>query len=152
MSCNPHSRPPVQLYQEVYSSTESNGALEAIKCRYPQGVDITVESTGFEALVDDGMAACRKQGTFVFLGWYPERVSFHFHTPHQGRLNAVFPAFIGERPIRESVIRWIDEGRLDMKSLISHEINWREAEALYNELFTNRRNSYNGITIQWDKS
>ncbi|THF77097.1 zinc-dependent alcohol dehydrogenase [Cohnella fermenti] len=124
-------------------------ALDAILERFPGGVDIVAESTGFGALLDDAMAACRGKGTFVFLGWYPDRASFHFQTPHGKQLNAVFPCFIGERPVRESVIRWIEEGKLEMRALISHELHWSEAEAVYNQLFTPTRNSYNGITIKW---
>ncbi|AZN41615.1 zinc-dependent alcohol dehydrogenase [Paenibacillus albus] len=133
----------------VINSTEEN-ALDAILQQFPEGVDVVAESTGFTALLDDAMSACRRKGTFVFLGWYPDRASFHFQTPHEKQLNAVFPCFIGDRPVRESVIRWIEEGKLNMKALISHEIHWSEADYVYNQLFTSARNSYNGITIKWE--
>ena len=132
----------------VIDSSQGN-ALDAIRSRYPDGVDVVAESTGFDSLLDDAFSACRRKGTFVFLGWYPDRASFYFTTPHTKQLKAVFPCFIGERPVRDSVIRWIAEGKLEMKGLISHAIGWRQSEALYNELFTRKRNTFNGITIQW---
>lgn len=131
----------------VDSSAET--ALEAIKRRFSGGVDIVAESTGFAALLDDAMSACRSKGMFVFLGWYPDNASFHFQTPHGKQLSAVFPCFIGDKPVREGVIRLIEQGKLDMPALISHDIGWQESEKLYNRLFTKERNAYNGITIKW---
>lgn len=125
-------------------------ALDAIQARFPDGVDIAAESTGFEALLDDAMSAVRAKGTFVFLGWYPDRASFYFNTPHNKQLNAVFPCFIGDRPVREGVIRLIESGSLNMLPLISHEVDWRDSAELYNTLFTKRRNDYNGIVFRWE--
>lgn len=125
-------------------------ALEAIKTRFSAGADIVAESTGFEALLDDAIASCRRKGTFVFLGWYPDRISFHYNTPHSKQLKAVFPCFIGEPPIREGVIRLIESGALNMDALISHEIPWRDSAELYNRLFTAERNDFNGIVIRWE--
>lgn len=125
-------------------------ALEAFRSKFPNGADIVAESTGFEALLDDAMAACRNNGTFVFLGWYPDRASFHYNIPHSKQLTAVYPSFIGDRPVREGIIRLIESGALDMVSLISHEIRWDEAAPVYNRLFTKQRNAYNGIIIKWE--
>lgn len=131
----------------VDSSAEP--ALAAIKRQFPGGVDIVAESTGFNALLDDALSACRRKGLFVFLGWYPDNASFHFQTPHGKQLSAVFPCFIGDKPVREGVIRLIEQGKLDMPALISHDVGWRESERLYNRLFTKERNDFNGIAIQW---
>ncbi|OAS18692.1 zinc-dependent alcohol dehydrogenase [Paenibacillus oryzisoli] len=125
--------------------------LDALKKRYPNGVDITAESSGFEALLDDTMSATRNKGTFVFLGWYPDRASFYYNTPHAKQLNAIFPCFIGERPVREGVIRLMESGTLNILPLISHEVSWDESEDIYNTLFTKQRNDYNGIVIRWEQ-
>ncbi|HZG55612.1 zinc-binding dehydrogenase [Paenibacillus sp.] len=125
-------------------------ALAAFLERFPKGADIAAESTGFEALLDDAMSACRTKGTFVFMGWYPGRASFAFNTPHNKQLNALFPCFIGERPVREGVIRLMESGTLNILPLITHEVGWEESEAIYNTLFTKRRNDYNGIVIRWE--
>ncbi|MBO9605670.1 MAG: zinc-binding alcohol dehydrogenase [Paenibacillaceae bacterium] len=127
----------------------AESALEALKQRFPDGADIVAESTGFGALLDDAMSAARSKGTFVFLGWYPDRASFHYQTPHGKQLRAVFPCFIGDRPVREGVIRLIERGDLNVSALISHEVGWQESAALYTRLFTPARNEYNGIAIRW---
>lgn len=124
-------------------------AVAAFKERFPDGADISAESTGFEALLDDAMTACRNKGTFVFMGWYPDRASFYFNTPHMKQVNALFPCFIGEAPVREGVIRLIESGMLNLAPLISHEVHWSESEPIYNSLFTKQRNDYNGIVIRW---
>lgn len=133
----------------VIDSNEQQ-AVGAIKERFLGGVDIVAESTGFEALLDDALDTCKNKGTFVFLGWYPDRVSFHFNIPHSKQLDAVFPCFIGDYPVREGVIRLIESGTLNMAKLISHELNWDASADVYNQLFTSKRNSYNGIVIRWE--
>ncbi|MHA6482903.1 zinc-dependent alcohol dehydrogenase [Paenibacillus sp. strain BS8-2] len=125
-------------------------ALAAFKERFPDGAAITAESTGFQALLDDTMMATQNKGTFVFLGWYPNRASFYFNTPHNKQLNAIFPCFIGQPPVREGVIRLMESGKLDMLSLISHDVHWSESDELYNRLFTKQRNDFNGIVIRWE--
>jgi 2-desacetyl-2-hydroxyethyl bacteriochlorophyllide A dehydrogenase len=130
-------------------STQQN-ALEVFRNKFPNGADIAAESTGFEALLEDTMAACRSKGTFVFMGWYPEKVSFPFNYPHSKQLNAVFPCFIGEPPVREGVIRLIESGAFNMSALISHEVSWDQSAELYNTLFTKQRNAYNGIVFKWE--
>lgn len=123
---------------------------DAIRERFPNGADIVAESTGFESLLDDAMSSCRAKGTFVFLGWYPGKASFTFQIPHGKQLHSVFPCFIGDKPVREGVIRLIESGTLPMGDLISHETHWTESEALYNRLFTKQRNDFNGIVIRWE--
>lgn len=123
----------------------------AIRARFPEGIDIVAESTGFEALLDDALDASRRKGTFVFLGWYPDRVGFRYDVPHSKQLNAIFPCFIGDRPSREGVIRLIESGSLNLAGLISHEVRWDASPELYNQLFTKQRNAYNGIVINWEQ-
>jgi 3-hydroxyethyl bacteriochlorophyllide a dehydrogenase len=116
---------------------------------FPDGLDVVIESTGFNALVDDGMRCVRTGGTFVFEGFYPDGLSFDFATPHHKQIRAVFPCFIGEKPSWEAILRRIVDGSLDLAPLISHRVPWTEADAVYNELFTPRRDSINGIVIDW---
>lgn len=127
-------------------------ALEALKRRFPGGADVVAESTGLEPLLDDTMSAAKDKGTFVFLGWYPDRAGFYYNTPHSKQLTAVFPCFIGDRPVREGVIRMLESGTLDISPLISHEVAWHESDTIYNALFTKQRNEYNGIVIRWEQS
>jgi len=128
--------------------------VEQVKARYPWGVDVVLESTGFQQLLDDAMSCVRAKGLgvggkFVFLGWYPGTVTYNFMIPHCVRLQAFYPSFIGDKPNREGAIRLMAGGKLEMEPLISHLTPWQQSGELYSRLFTPERNSFNGIVIDW---
>ena len=85
----------------------------------------------------------------VFEGHYAGDLKFEFNLAHRKQLNAVFPFFIGEAPSRESVINQITSGHLNMKALVSHEVNWKDSDVVYSKLFTPEKDSMNGILIDW---
>jgi len=122
---------------------------EEVERRFPGGVDVVAESTGFQALLDDALRCCKRHGRFIFEGWYPDEVSYTFQIAHQRELSAFYPVFIGPRPTREGVLRMISSGALDLGPLISHDVPWEESAEIYNTLFTPERNRYNGIVIEW---
>jgi 2-desacetyl-2-hydroxyethyl bacteriochlorophyllide A dehydrogenase len=133
-----------------WSIDASAGApWETIAERFPDGVDVVIESTGFTGLVDDAMACAREGGRFVFEGYYPDRLSFDFLNPHEKQLTAFFPCFIGEPPAVEGVLRLISAGVVDLEPLISHMIGWRESAEIYAQLFTEQRDHINGIVFDW---
>lgn len=120
-----------------------------VRERFPNGMDVVLESTGFQKLLDEALNCCTHGGRFVFEGWYPDDVHFNFSIPHGKQLRAFFPVFIGPRQVQQSVIRLMASGLLDLNPLISHRVSWRESEGIYNELFTPRRDSFNGIVFDW---
>ena len=127
---------------------------DQLKTRFEWGVDVVLESTGFSQLLDGAMSCVRggglgPGGRFVFLGWYPDDVNFHFHTPHTANMQAFFPSFIGEAPNREAVLRLIASGKLEVEALISHDLRWQESGEAYSRLFTKDRDHFNGIVIDW---
>jgi len=121
----------------------------AVKQRYPDGVDVVLESTGFMALLDDALESAKKGGKFVFEGFYPDNVQYNFTVPHMKELQAFYPCFIGPYSNQASIIRLMAMGALNMTPLISHTPNWRDSEAIYNALFTPERDRFNGIIIDW---
>lgn len=133
----------------------SQGKLpDLIKERFPEGFDVVLESTGFQALLNDAMQCVRaggfnKGGKFVFEGWYPDTITYSFGIPHARQMQCFYPAFIGERPNREGVLRLIASGKLEIAPLISHQVPWPEAAAVYTRLFTPERDRFNGIVLDW---
>jgi 2-desacetyl-2-hydroxyethyl bacteriochlorophyllide A dehydrogenase len=122
---------------------------ELIKPRSPNGFDVVIESTGFNALVDDALNCCKWEGRFVFEGFYPDNITYRFNIPHGKQLRAFYPVFIGTYANREGVIRLMHHGLLKMEPLISHSVKWSESADLYNRLFTRERDSFNGIVFDW---
>jgi 2-desacetyl-2-hydroxyethyl bacteriochlorophyllide A dehydrogenase len=124
-------------------------ASEQLKSDFPDGVDVVFESTGFVQLLDDAMKCVRKGGTVVFEGYYPDGVAFDYQMPHVKQITAVFPCFIGAPPVREGILRLIDNGRLDLSNLISDIVPSAEAASFYERLFTSDRDRINGVVIDW---
>ena len=122
---------------------------EQLRSQFPEGVDIVIESTGFVQLVDDGMKCLRDGSLFVFEGFYPDGLSFEYSVPHGKQIRAVFPCFIGEPPVREGVLRLIENGLLDLSALISDIVPSSEAAQFYRRLFTSDRDKINGVVIDW---
>jgi threonine dehydrogenase-like Zn-dependent dehydrogenase len=108
-----------------------------------------IESTGFQALIDDAMKCLCNRGRFVFEGHYPGTITHTFKFPHEKQVRAFYPCFIGDPPVRQAVLRLMASSRLDIEPLISHLVPWREAAAVYNKLFTPERNRFNGIVFDW---
>lgn len=122
---------------------------EAVREKFPDGVDVVLESTGFQGLLDDAMNCCADNGRFVFEGFYPGTVTYDFMTPHRRQVRAFYPTSIGPHPSREGVIRLIERGQLDLKPLISDIVNWKQSAETYNKLFTKERDTFNGIVFDW---
>ena len=144
-----------QRYCADWVIDASKGKLpDLIKERFPDGFDVVLESTGFQSLLNDAMQCVRaggfnKGGKFVFEGWYPDTITYSFGIPHGKQMQCFYPAFIGERPNRDGVLRLIAAGRLQISPLISHCVPWQEAGALYTQLFTPARDHFNGIVFDW---
>jgi 2-desacetyl-2-hydroxyethyl bacteriochlorophyllide A dehydrogenase len=130
-------------------ASESPASLQILE-RFPEGADVVAESSGFTQLVDDAMTSCKKRGQFIFMGWYPDNITYNFNIPHQKQLSAFYPCFIGPRSVQESVIRMIENGSLPMEEHISHLVHWKDSAETYNTLFTPERNKYNVILFDWN--
>lgn len=130
-------------------ASQVTSVWETLKPRFPEGMDVVVESTGFQDLLNGAFECCRDGGRFVFEGWYPDEVSFHFHTPHRKQVTVSFPFFIGSRGVREAVIRLIESRILDMGPLISHVVGWRDSGEAYTKLFGPHGRDYNGLVFRW---
>lgn len=120
--------------------------------KYPNGFDVVVESTGILPLVEEALKCVRFEGMVVFEGHYAGEIKFEFNLAHRKQIDAVFPFFIGEPKLRESVIDMITSGDFPMQPLVSHDISWREASEIYGKLFGPERDSINGILIDWRDS
>jgi threonine dehydrogenase-like Zn-dependent dehydrogenase len=133
----------------VLDASTKPSVSERIRDRFPSGVDIVVESTGFQELLNDAFLCCRSRGRFVLEGWYPESISYDFHTPHTKELTVIHPCFIGEREVREAVLRLMEDGALDMDALISDVVPFDRAAALYSMLFSEESHQLNGVIFDW---
>jgi 2-desacetyl-2-hydroxyethyl bacteriochlorophyllide A dehydrogenase len=122
---------------------------EQIADEFPAGVDIVIESTGFDDLVVEAIKCARKHGTMVFEGQYTGGITIPPSAAHAKYLTAVFPNFLGSPASRASVLRMLTDGTLDLLPLITHLTTWDSAVELYSRLFTAERDHINGIVFDW---
>ncbi|MCE9589215.1 MAG: zinc-binding dehydrogenase [Planctomycetes bacterium] len=123
--------------------------VDLLKPKFPWGVDVVMESTGVQELVDVAAACLCNKGRFVFEGHYPGNLTFRFLSLHGKQARSFFPAFIGDSPVREGVLRLMESRKLDISPLLTHTVSWKESEAFYGRLFTKERNTFNGIVFDW---
>lgn len=127
-------------------------AWESIRERYPDGVDVVAEASGHASALDGALRCCADGGRFVHLGWYPGRISYVFQVPHARQVRAFYPCSIGERPVREGVLRLVQSRWLDIASWITHVVPWRESPRLYERLMRGDRSGFDGVVIDWTSS
>jgi len=123
--------------------------VEQVSARFPQGVDVVLETSGVAALIADAIACARQGGRVALVGYYPGDIAFPFAPAHQRELRLLFPVFIGKPPVRQGVLRLLDAGSLALDPLISHDVPFAAAADLYQSLFTPARDQANGICIDW---
>ena len=141
-----------QLCAHTVIDTSKRNCSEQVLEIYPNGFDVVIESTGLLPLVEEALKCVRFEGTVVFEGHYAGEIKFEYNLAHRKQINAVFPFFIGEPKVRESVIDLITNGDFPIKQMVSHEISWRQASEVYGKLFGSQRDSINGILIDWRDS
>lgn len=124
--------------------------------------DIVFEVTGNAKLIPTEFQALHEQGRFVMVSSPSEKTLFDFHDlcnrpSHTiiGAHNYSHPAVAtAENPWtmqRHSQLFFdlIADGKLDVKRIISHRVNWRKAPAIYSKLKKDR-SDYMGIVINWE--
>lgn len=132
--------------------TRLKSCSEIVLEKFPNGFDVVIESTGILPLVEEALKCVRFEGMVVFEGHYAGEIKFEFNLAHRKQIDAVFPFFIGEPKVRESVIDMITSAEFPMQQLVSHDISWQDAAGVYSKLFGPERDSINGILIDWRDS
>jgi len=134
---------------DVAINSATTDLVDEVATLFPEGVDVVIESTGIVGLVDVGMKCIKKFGRFVFQGFYPGNLSMTYTEAHTRQIKGVFPWAIGGPEVRESVLRNIDSGRLDLSPLISHSVHWKDAAMEYQKLLDGKADDINGMVINW---
>ncbi|MAE61849.1 MAG: hypothetical protein CMJ49_10905 [Planctomycetaceae bacterium] len=90
---------------------------EQLKQRDIGRIDMVIESTGFEPLIDEAMQCCSPGSKLMFLGFAPDKPAFTYAVPHTKQIQAYFPCFIGSHASRQGVFRLLAAGKLDIDPL-----------------------------------
>ena len=137
--------------------------LEQVKLNTRERLaDIVFEVTGNAKLIPDEFKVLHNQGRFVIVSSPKEKTQFDFHDLCNSPSHAIIGAHNSSHPkvatyenpwtaMRhcEQFFDLVADGELDIKRMISHRINYKEAPEMYYKLLKDR-SKYMGIIIDWE--
>jgi len=127
-------------------NTSQASLVDAVGTIWPELADIIVDSTGNYRVVEDSIAAIRRRGRYVFLGWY-KGADFNLELLHGRVFEAYFPWTLeGGRVL--SSCRLLETGALKVDHLITHRFKAADAQAAY-DLIYSAPEQYAGILLDW---
>lgn len=133
-----------------WTSDGSADDLRALAARVaPQGFDIIIDTASIPAVVNQVFPLLKVWGTFIFQGWYPPPSGLDLNAMH-GRLPTChFPC--GHTAAHTAAaLRWVRDGRLDSRSLVTRVLRPAEATEFYRHM-AGSSDAFLGAAIDWRK-
>lgn len=113
------------------------------------GADVVIDTTGSARLVAQCVELVRREGRICLQGYYPEKVTFDFHSTHLKRLTVVFPCG-WDNEEQTHLSEHLLAGRIKISPLITHRVPYREAAQAYKWIMEEPEQSL-GIVLDWSK-
>lgn len=124
--------------------------------------DIVFEVTGNAKLIPDEFEVLHEQGRFVVMSSPKGKTEFDFHDLCNRPSHTIIGAHNFSHPVVatyenpwtaarhcEQFFDLVADGELDVKRMISHRINYKDAPEMYYKLLEDRT-KYMGIVIDWE--
>ncbi len=122
----------IRLAQKLGASTavQANGSpAEALRDMAPQGFDLVVDATGLPAVIESAFAHLKPRGQFLQFGVTPmdARISLNPYDIFRNDWTIIgsFALCYTTLP----AIRWLEQDRIEVESLVSHTLPLSEFEA-----------------------
>ncbi len=114
----------------------------------PEGLDLIVDTTGSNAVVNQLWPLLRTEGQILLQGYYPEGTSFDFHSVHGYRPEILVTS---GHSLEDCALAGKLEhaGRLHLEPLITHLLPYTEAPRAYLELLHEGREEFLGVVFDW---
>jgi 2-desacetyl-2-hydroxyethyl bacteriochlorophyllide A dehydrogenase len=139
-----------KLGADIVINAKTHNALDELHKVAPEGGDVVFEATGIPACIDPAIALAKRMGKFVMQGNYgAEPISFHFLPPHGKRLTWFYPCDDGMAPCRRAVMKNMQLGALDWKTVITHRVNAQDSARFYDDINHGRHDDVIGAVIDW---
>jgi 2-desacetyl-2-hydroxyethyl bacteriochlorophyllide A dehydrogenase len=126
--------------------------------------DVVFEVTGNAKLIPDEFKVLHEQGRFVVMSSPRDKTAFDFHDLCNRPSHTIIGAHNFSHPkvatyenpwtaVRhcELFFDLVADGELDVRRMISHRLDYREAPGIYHELLEDR-SRYMGIVIDWENA
>ena len=132
---------------EVFNSSVKD-LLSYIQNKYPDGVDIALETSSSNKTIRMAIELLRYEGQLILNGFYPVSESMLDWHWLRGKEIITYCPNSRTRPRLEATLRLIQEGHLKVKELVTHELNLRDVPDAYRMLL-DRSADFLGIVINW---
>lgn len=134
---------------EVINAREQDIA-EIINARFPDGVDVVDEAVGLIDNVELSFRLLRHDGHLVLNGYHPEGEHLmNIQWLHDREITCHGMAG-WTRPRMEGTLKWLHEGKLKVRPLVSHEFAGTEADKAYRMMW-DKSEDFLGILIDWTR-
>jgi len=121
---------------------------EFVRERFPQGVEVAVETASSQATVRQAIDLLAYGGHLVLNGFYPPSEShLNWHWLRTKELTVHFPNSRNRERL-ESTLRLIGEGAVRVQELVTHTVPLGEAPGLYEKLL-GADADFLGLVIEW---
>ena len=121
---------------KTFMPAKVEAAENAAKLRdqlgWDDGADVVLEATGAEPCIQQGLAMCRKGGTYVQVGMGKETITFPMLSVCTGGLT-VKGSFRYKEGDYRVALDLIERGVLDVKKLISEKVKFEDAEKAFED-------------------
>ena len=143
-------------------SSKSESVLEAVKkATYGEMADIVFETTGNADLIPEEFKVLHQQGRLCMLSSPRKATEFDFHDfCNAGSFEIIGAHISSQAPegsfdnpwtcVRNSEVffKMLFNGQMEVSSLISHSISYKEAPDMYRQLMADR-SQYMGVIFNW---
>ena len=132
---------------EVFANTK-NGLPEFIREKYPQGVEIVLDTASTNKTVRMGIELLKREGQLVMNGFYPEPESrLDWHWLRTKEITTYCPDS-RTRPRLEKTLRLIEQGHIKVKELVASKMNIDDSPQAYQKLLDPSAD-FMGIVLDW---
>ncbi|MGD9519224.1 MAG: zinc-binding dehydrogenase [Armatimonadota bacterium] len=126
--------------------TQDVGAL--VRSFKEEGADVIVDCSANVDAINASFQWLKNRGSkYCFQAYYPDLTCLDLLWPHIKEMVAYNPTNVSEEGMRE-MMQWIADGRAQVRPLITHFRNWREAPALF-DMMMNRPSECLGMVLDW---
>jgi len=121
---------------------------QIINQRYPDGVDVVDEAVGLIDNVELAFRLLRHDGHLVLNGYHPEGEHLmNIQWMHDKEITCHGMAG-WTRPRLEGTLKWIEEGKLKVSELITHEFAGAQADKAYRMIW-DKSEDFLGVLLRW---
>jgi threonine dehydrogenase-like Zn-dependent dehydrogenase len=113
-----------------------------------EGADCIVDCSANAGAINASFEWLKNRGSkYCFQAYYPDLTCLDLFWPHVKEMVGYFPTNVTDAGMRE-MMQWIADGRAQVRPLVTHLWNWRQAPELF-RLMMDRPHECLGLVLDW---